>query len=302
MYNITNDEFSQSSVLPKLCYNKTFIYDNIIYIVGGYVGNISTLSTSVYKYNILNDTYTSTSVPSSYRIRSSGGVQVGSTAYIICGAQNSYRSNAVLRYELLTDTWSVQKYVDFKSTIRYGYYYKDGYLYATATDPDYYSYSAPASVLKTDFVDYGYETVYSNDIIKRSGYAAVVNLNNKIYIIGGFDSSSYWNSVVIYNIDTNTYTTGANCPYSGYQSAYCLYNNRYIYIFGGENTSGRSNTSYRYDTTNNSWSTMSSLSKYSSSASACCVVDYIYIFGGIGGEYFSDKYYQTVLYVLFTIL
>lgn len=76
----------------------------------------------------------------------------------------------------------------------------------------------------------------------------------KIYNIAGFGTSGLTNTNRIYDIPTNTWTTGAPLPtvLSDHATAY---SNGKIYVAAGYNGSLPVNTLYIYDITSNSWTT-----------------------------------------------
>src|SRR5438132_1179520 len=77
--------------------------------------------------------------------------------------------------------------------------------------------------------------------------------NSKIYDIAGFGASGVTNTTRIYDIGTNTWTTGAACPASLSDLATAYWNGK-IYVAGGYNGSGATNTLYIYDIASNTWS------------------------------------------------
>src|ERR1043166_7202942 len=74
----------------------------------------------------------------------------------------------------------------------------------------------------------------------------------KIYNIAGFGAAGVTNANRIYDIGTNTWTTGAPCPASLSDLATAYYNGK-IYVAGGYNGSGAVNTLYIYDIASNTW-------------------------------------------------
>src|SRR5438552_3682944 len=77
--------------------------------------------------------------------------------------------------------------------------------------------------------------------------------SSKIYDIAGFGASGVTNTTRIYDIGSNSWTTGAPCPASLSDLATAYWNGK-IYVAGGYNGSGATNTLYIYDIASNTWS------------------------------------------------
>ena len=86
---------------------------------------------------------------------------------------------------------------------------------------------------------------------------SAVTVRGKIYVIGGYGSSSFVpvNTNNIYDPVTNTWTTGAPLPIAVGDQAVCSYNDSLIYIVGGYDGSGDLNTVQIYNVVSNTWST-----------------------------------------------
>jgi N-acetylneuraminic acid mutarotase len=80
--------------------------------------------------------------------------------------------------------------------------------------------------------------------------------NNKIYNIGGFPGPT--STTRIYDIGTNTWTTGAPMPVALSDMATTLWNGT-IYVAGGYNGSGGVSTLYAYNIAANTWSNLAPL-------------------------------------------
>jgi N-acetylneuraminic acid mutarotase len=104
-----------------------------------------------------------------------------------------------------------------------------------------------------------YTTLATSNSSTSSWNAAGAYLNGKIYKIGGYHSaagaSSSLATVEIYDIASNTWSTGASYPLSqGWESAFVSGN--FIYVAGGlaaEAGSLPSTKTYRYDPSTNTW-------------------------------------------------
>src|SRR5215216_3827086 len=80
--------------------------------------------------------------------------------------------------------------------------------------------------------------------------------NSKIYNIGGFGASGQTTTTRIYDITTNTWTTGAPIPEpAGLTDHATAYSNGKIYVAGGYNGSAVLSTLRIYDIATNSWTT-----------------------------------------------
>ena len=80
--------------------------------------------------------------------------------------------------------------------------------------------------------------------------------NSKIYNIAGFGASGQTTTTRIYDITTNTWTTGAPIPEAtGLTDHMTAYANGKIYVAGGYNGTAVLNTLRIYDIATNSWTT-----------------------------------------------
>ena len=110
-------------------------------------------------------------------------------------------------------------------------------------------------------------------------FGVVESHNGYIYYFGGISNSttSVYSTLYIYNIATNSWTTGATMPQGRCDTRPVVYNNN-IYIIGGvENGGGDTSTIYSYSISENTYSligNMTSVGRY------CLVLfdDLIYVF------------------------
>jgi hypothetical protein len=109
--------------------------------------------------------------------------------------------------------------------------------------------------------------------------------NGKIYVPGGYIGSHITENA-IYDIATNTWTTGAPLPaaQSGQTAAY----NGKIYNIGGN--PGPQSTVTVYDIATNTWSTAASLPTANTYGRAITVGNYIYYVGGIAASTANTVY------------
>jgi N-acetylneuraminic acid mutarotase len=87
--------------------------------------------------------------------------------------------------------------------------------------------------------------------------AAYAANTNKIYVFGGFNGSMVFNTTHIYDIATNTWSTGAAMPAGRvFPSAAFYSGNGKIYVIGGFDPSGvEANQTWEYDPVTNTWNT-----------------------------------------------
>ncbi|OON67778.1 kelch repeat-containing protein [Hymenobacter sp. CRA2] len=118
----------------------------------------------------------------------------------------------------------------------------------------------------------------------RSQHAAVA-LNGKIYAWGGYvgdfnGSTSEFSSMEIYNVATNTWSTGANYPYASRGFAGVVGPGGLIYSLGDGTASS---SAYRYDPATNVWTAIASLPVGVWESAAVTANGKIYLFGGWAG-------------------
>src|SRR5438046_4627318 len=89
--------------------------------------------------------------------------------------------------------------------------------------------------------------------------AAGAVVNGKFYVMGGDDFNNGLNTNFIYDIATNTWTTGATLPDSRTNTYGTAYNGL-IYVYGGLDVSTFTamDTLLRYDPVANSWTNLGS--------------------------------------------
>ncbi|XP_066440803.1 kelch-like protein 10 [Eleutherodactylus coqui] len=114
-------------------------------------------------------------------------------------------------------------------------------------------------------------------------YHGAAYLNGYVYIIGGFDSVDYFNSVRRFNPVEKTWQEVAPMHAKRcYVSVTVLDDN--IYAMGGFDGQFRLNTAERYETETNQWNLISPMNEQRSDASATTLNDKIYICGGFNGN------------------
>ena len=128
----------------------------------------------------------------------------------------------------------------------------------------------------------------SNMPTSRRGLASVA-VNNKIYCIGGSGSTSYLNTVEVYDPITDTWETKAPMPTNrGYLTGEVLYDK--IYCIGGKKGSSYLNALEVYDPATNTWETKTNMPTSRFSLTSAVVNGKIYCIGG----YNNSSYLNTV--------
>ena len=112
----------------------------------------------------------------------------------------------------------------------------------------------------------------------RSNFALVV-VNNKIYVIGGYDGTTpYLSTNEEYDLATNTWTTKASMPTARTSVRAGVVNNK-IYVIGGYNGSNLS-TNEEYDPATNTWTTKASMPTARNPLAIAAANNKIYAIGG----------------------
>src|SRR5213078_4450050 len=107
--------------------------------------------------------------------------------------------------------------------------------------------------------------------------------NGKIYVAGGFiGGTSVTNALRIYDIATNTWTSGANMPTSpGVEAAAGAVVNGKFYVMGGDDFNNGLNTNFIYDIATNTWTTGATLPDFRTNTYGTAYNGLIYVYGGV---------------------
>ena len=121
----------------------------------------------------------------------------------------------------------------------------------------------------------------------------------KIYCAGGYDTAAR-NTLYIYDIGNNSWTTGPTLPAARYHYASAKLDNRY-YVIGGYTTTYEA-TVLVYNPATNAWSTVAPMNVARRYFHAGVIGGKIYVAGGYNGSYLSsaevyDPTYNTWSYV-----
>src|ERR1043166_7326683 len=115
------------------------------------------------------------------------------------------------------------------------------------------------------------------------GQGTIGAWNGKIYVAGGFiGGTSVTNALRIYDITTNTWTSGPNMPTSpGVEAAAGAVVNGKFYVMGGDDFNNGLNTNFIYDTATNTWSTGATLPDNRTNTYGTVSNGLIYVYGGV---------------------
>jgi Kelch motif/Galactose oxidase, central domain len=117
------------------------------------------------------------------------------------------------------------------------------------------------------------------------GQASIGAWNGKIYVAGGFTGgSNVTNALRIYDIASNTWSSGANMPTSpGVEAAAGAVVNGKFYVMGGDDFTNSLNTNFIYDIATNTWTTGAALpdSRTNTYGAAYNYTNSIYVYGGV---------------------
>lgn len=299
VYDIVQGTFSRTLNLPVKLYNTVaHYYDNKIYI---FFGNVvgGGLSTNIYIYNILSNTYTT--IANSYTATAATVTsKIDSTNIYFLGIATGADINRVFRFNLLNNTWNAHKYMDLHitadSTPLFNMNNKD-YIFTTHSNSSN-SVALQNTLTEVDLInDSNYELHYNNSILDRVGYEGMKVFSkkyNKLYLIGGYDDTSLFKSIIIFDIATSTYITStATTPINIYASAYCYDENDTIYVFAGrkstDSAAGVVYDAFKYNIATNTVTVLANLPKKLCRMSAVYYNNFIYIFGGMTSDAFLDN-------------
>jgi N-acetylneuraminic acid mutarotase len=115
--------------------------------------------------------------------------------------------------------------------------------------------------------------------------------NGKIYVMGGLTNGT---ANRIYDIASNTWTTGAPIPAAVYDHGHAYYNGK-IYVIGGLTAAVASSAVYAYDIATNSWTTVAPLPQAEFNMSTGVIGGNIYAAGGsTGSNWITNLYIYNV--------
>jgi N-acetylneuraminic acid mutarotase len=124
-------------------------------------------------------------------------------------------------------------------------------------------------------------TAQANIPIARNQHGIVSHPNGNIYLMTGSNTSGESNSLYIYNVALNTWTTGPNAPFSTRGPSYCLGSDNRVYLKGGVNA-GPSLAAY--DPALSTWTILANSPNQGWEGAMDCYNGRIYMAGGEGYE------------------
>src|SRR5204862_7950914 len=114
------------------------------------------------------------------------------------------------------------------------------------------------------------------------GQGASAGANGKIYVAGGFiGGTSVTNALRIYDIATNTWTSGASMPNAGVEASAAAIVSGKFYVMGGDDFNNGVNTNYIYDIASNTWTTGAVLPDARTNTYGTSYNGQIYVYGGV---------------------
>jgi len=183
-------------------------------------------------------------------------ISVNNIVYCFGGYQNhSAGAPDLWTYTLATDTWTQKASLppeDGRTEVPLAYNSTDGKIYTFGGNIDWRDYN---NLNRYDIGTNTWEQVCTHvpGISERRGCSMGI-LNNKVYIIGGWeDTPGYLTDSYCYDLGTGTTTSIASLPIpTAWGSMSCQLGN-YVYIAGGNNNTGTLNYLQRYDMSTDSW-------------------------------------------------
>lgn len=120
----------------------------------------------------------------------------------------------------------------------------------------------------------------ANIPVARAQHGIVSHPNGNIYLFNGYTGASAVSDLMyVYNIATNTWTTGPNVPFTTRGIAYCLGDDNNVYSLGGTPSN---NTLAQYNPVSNTWSVMAACPSGAWEGSMAAYNNRLYYTGGEG--------------------
>ena len=252
---ISNQDWITAPNLPaNLSEHQTIAWRSYAYLVGGYDG--TNISSSVYKANILTNGNaaweTQNSLPEG--IRNAAIVATPTKLYVLGGRNSSGPSNKVYFANLNDDgsvgAWSLASITLPQALQGHKAQYINGYVYIiggtnqtnvnTALNTVYYA------KVDMDGIISGFTSTTS--LPETRNAHSMVNYDNKIYIIGGYDNSNIRKKTVYYSSINNdgtcsSWLSATSLPYAiSNHSSTCSHG--IVTVIGGEDSILVTNTFY----------------------------------------------------------
>jgi len=282
MYNPDTDTWTTlASMAATRRSFRTEVIDGKIYVIGGFGAGSAFLS-STEGYDPDTDTWTALSSMSTPRHNFQTEVIEGKI-YAIggLGAGNVCLSSAEV-YDPGTDTWTV---LSSMSTARH--YFRteviDGKIYAIGGRDT--SSGSGISLSSAEVYDPGTDvwTALPSMLGARWGMGTAV-VDEKIYVMGGYDSINTVSLVEVYDPDSNTWTAATSMPIAKSWFGTAIAGGK-IYVIGGRGDADTNPDSYLssfevYDPETNAWTTLPSMAVRRQEIPTEIIDRTIYAFGG----------------------
>ncbi|GEM_PF-4870529 len=244
-----------------------------IYLVGGSNGDETSF---LQAYDVPTDAWSSrASLPSPCYC--AGVAAIGDKLYYVAGANNQTYYREVRIYDAVADSWSSGAEMNESARFCPGATRLGGLVYlAGGSDAS----GLPLSTMEV------YDPVTNTWTDKASmsvarGNLSLVELNGKLYAIGGGTASGALNILEEYDPGLNSWTTKAPMQTARQHFAAAALNER-IYVIGGEvtNPTGVIGTVEEYDPATDAWRTLTPDPVLRGGATAVAVNGAIYVEGG----------------------
>ena len=130
------------------------------------------------------------------------------------------------------------------------------------------------------------------DMPAQRHHAAIATIQNKIYVIGGFDNVDFnpVNTLFVYDIQNDNWSQAQKLPIKSGAGDAVTFNNK-IYFFGGANKQHTLDTSLMYDPFTNSWTVLQPMPTPREHIAVTVIDSLIYITAGRGSTD-ADKLLQ----------
>ena len=273
------DEASDTwmSLSPSEISNQCFIFtvSDSLYVTRIRINNANISSNpDVYKYLPDEDTFTYARTINDFGCAGIRHVATADNkAYFFSG--NSY-STSLFKYEPPASAWG--KKASITGTYGLGAAVIGGDIYIAGGNTEF-----DGEVYINDLSKYS-ESAHSFETVANMTYArgglGLAEVGNKIYAIGGQNTSGVVAYVEEYDPFADAWTTKTAIPSATTEMAIASYNDS-IYIFGGKNSSGTELSAVRiYNPSTNSWSTGTSMPTARYGCGAGVIDGKIYVAGG----------------------
>jgi len=134
-----------------------------------------------------------------------------------------------------------------------------------------------------DFLNPGWTQLASDPSVSRHGHTCVA-YNGKLYFYGGINGTSYLSTLRIYDIATNTWSSGTSGLVRSYHSA-VVSNDKMYTLFGATSASTVIGTLGVYDFSSNTWYSEATSFTAKNAASAVLYGSKIIIWGGANANW-----------------